>query len=192
MAPRERNASATRAALLRAARTSFSAASYDNVGLREIAHAANVDVALIRRYFGSKEALFEEALGRAVANWVAELPDEKSLARALASACTSNHCEDIAGREPLLIIASSLSSSMRSKLKDFVGGCLLICLAALLDGPEKEDRAAAAITLALGSLARLGYASSDCDTTGQVSHGRLCAMFELALQPSPRREGSAC
>jgi AcrR family transcriptional regulator len=59
---RARNAAATRAALLTAARRHFARESYDNVGMRGIARDAGVDAALVSRYFGSKEDLFAEAL----------------------------------------------------------------------------------------------------------------------------------
>ncbi|MCV6598847.1 MAG: TetR/AcrR family transcriptional regulator [Mangrovicoccus sp.] len=52
----------TREALLRQARQQFWAKGYSNVGLREIARGAGVDVALIARYFGSKRGLFEATL----------------------------------------------------------------------------------------------------------------------------------
>jgi AcrR family transcriptional regulator len=60
--PRERNAAATQNAILEAARAAFTRAGYDGVGLREIAAAAGVDVALIGRYFKSKEGLFAQAV----------------------------------------------------------------------------------------------------------------------------------
>jgi AcrR family transcriptional regulator len=56
-----RNAAATRAAILAAAKFHFSRESYDQAGLREIATRAGVNVALVSRYFGSKEQLFLEA-----------------------------------------------------------------------------------------------------------------------------------
>jgi AcrR family transcriptional regulator len=59
--PRRRDAATTRARLLAAARELFLARGYDAIGLREVAAKAGVDVTLIRRYFGSKEALFTEA-----------------------------------------------------------------------------------------------------------------------------------
>lgn len=59
---RARNAAATRAAILAAARVRFSHDSYDNVGVRDIASDAGVDAALVSRYFGSKEELFAEVL----------------------------------------------------------------------------------------------------------------------------------
>lgn len=61
-APRRRDARATRAAILEAAKARFAALGYDRAGLRDIAAEAGADVALIKRYFGGKEALFTEAL----------------------------------------------------------------------------------------------------------------------------------
>ena len=61
-APRRRDAEATRAAILEAARAQFARLGYDRAALRDIAADAGVDVALIGRYFGGKEALFTEAL----------------------------------------------------------------------------------------------------------------------------------
>jgi len=61
-APRKRDATATRAAILEAAQAQFAQLGYDHTALRDIAAAAGADVALIKRYFGGKEALFTEAL----------------------------------------------------------------------------------------------------------------------------------
>lgn len=61
-APRTRNATATRQAILEAAVERFCAESYDDVGMRDIARDVGVDAALISRYFGSKEELFTSAL----------------------------------------------------------------------------------------------------------------------------------
>ena len=62
VAPRPRNAEATRAAILTAARERFSRESYDDVGMRDIAGDVGVDAALVSRYFGSKEDLFLKVL----------------------------------------------------------------------------------------------------------------------------------
>lgn len=58
VAPRPRNAEATRASILNAARERFARESYDDVGMRDIAGDVGVDAALVSRYFGSKEDLF--------------------------------------------------------------------------------------------------------------------------------------
>ena len=62
LAPRKRDAEATRTAILEAARRQFALSGYDRAALRDIAAEAGADVALIKRYFGGKEALFLEAL----------------------------------------------------------------------------------------------------------------------------------
>ncbi|ORW92976.1 TetR family transcriptional regulator [Mycobacterium sp. IEC1808] len=59
--PPRRNAAATRARLLTAAREQFLRNGYRATSLRAIAAQAGVDVMLIRRYFGSKDQLFAEA-----------------------------------------------------------------------------------------------------------------------------------
>lgn len=62
VAPRPRNAEATRAAILAAAEARFSRESYDDVGMRDIARDVGVDAALVSRYFGSKDDLFTAVL----------------------------------------------------------------------------------------------------------------------------------
>ena len=61
-APRARNAEATRAAILEAAKSQFARVGYDLASLRHIAVEAGADAALVKRYFGGKEALFRAAL----------------------------------------------------------------------------------------------------------------------------------
>ncbi|MEW6346221.1 MAG: TetR family transcriptional regulator [Paraburkholderia sp.] len=63
--PKTRNAASTREKILEAARECFSRRSYENVGLREIAAEAGVDAALVSRYFGGKEGLFEAVVAGA-------------------------------------------------------------------------------------------------------------------------------
>ena len=60
--PRKRDAEATKQAILDVAIKLFGETAYDQVGLREIAGRAGVDVALIGRYFGSKDELFAAAI----------------------------------------------------------------------------------------------------------------------------------
>jgi AcrR family transcriptional regulator len=63
-APRSRDASLTRSAILEAARKLFAKFGYDGVGVRDIASEAGIDVALINRYFGSKKNLLVETLNQ--------------------------------------------------------------------------------------------------------------------------------
>jgi AcrR family transcriptional regulator len=59
---RSRQAAATRELLLGAARTHFARDGYAGATVREIAADAGVNVALINRYFTSKEGLFEACI----------------------------------------------------------------------------------------------------------------------------------
>lgn len=110
---RARNAAATRAAILQAARRRFAREGYDQTGLREVAADAGVDAALISRYFGGKEELFAEVL--ACAPQISEfLDDDKAgfgerMARTLAVEPLS---ED--KLESFLIMLTSASSPRAS------------------------------------------------------------------------------
>ncbi|WP_141015022.1 TetR/AcrR family transcriptional regulator [Nocardioides sambongensis] len=64
-AGRRRDAQATRAALLEAARRRFVVLGYDGTTTRAVAADAGVNVSLIKRYFGSKEELFTEVMAQA-------------------------------------------------------------------------------------------------------------------------------
>jgi AcrR family transcriptional regulator len=90
MPPRRRDAGATRAHLLNAARELFLGNGYSAVGLREVAAKAGVDVTLVRRYFGSKQELFTEATDvsenvEEVRNAADEAVGETPIARVLRS-----------------------------------------------------------------------------------------------------------
>lgn len=71
---RARDSEASRAALLRAARSAFDELGYDLATTREIGERAGVDAALIARYFDSKEGLFLASIA-----YVAEDEEEVEL-----------------------------------------------------------------------------------------------------------------
>jgi AcrR family transcriptional regulator len=66
-AVRKRDAEATRRAILAAAKIHFARSGYDGASLRDIAAEAGVDAALINRYFGGKDGLFQAALKDSIA-----------------------------------------------------------------------------------------------------------------------------
>jgi AcrR family transcriptional regulator len=63
---RLRDAAATQKAILAAARAHFARLGYDGALLRDIAADAGVDAALINRYFGGKDGLFEAVIENAL------------------------------------------------------------------------------------------------------------------------------
>jgi AcrR family transcriptional regulator len=61
-AGRSRDAARTRDLILRAGQKLFAQKGYSTTGVREVAAEAGVSLALVRRYFGSKEGLLQAAL----------------------------------------------------------------------------------------------------------------------------------
>ncbi|MFJ2607880.1 TetR/AcrR family transcriptional regulator [Streptomyces sp. NPDC091279] len=75
-APRKYDAAGTRAALMSAAARCFASCGYDGTSIRDIARLADVDAALVYRYFGSKQGLFTAVVdnGTAVFEPLRHLP----------------------------------------------------------------------------------------------------------------------
>jgi AcrR family transcriptional regulator len=71
-----RRSDATRATILAAAREQFAASGYHAATIRGIAAAAQIDPALVMRYYGNKEGLFAAA-----AEFDLQLPDLGALPR---------------------------------------------------------------------------------------------------------------
>src|SRR5579872_170277 len=65
-AARRRDAEATRAAIIAAAKVHFARSGYEGAYLRDIAVDAGADAALINRYFGGKEGLFAAVLRESI------------------------------------------------------------------------------------------------------------------------------
>jgi AcrR family transcriptional regulator len=80
-AVRSRDASATRQLLLAAARRHFARDGYTTATVRDIATEAGVNVALISRYFESKEGLFEACIMEAAEGFTRPEFDGVSLDR---------------------------------------------------------------------------------------------------------------
>jgi AcrR family transcriptional regulator len=72
---RQRNAAATREAILESARVAFTKAGYDGAGVREIAGGAGVTAMLVNRYFGSKEQLFAEVVAQTMTTPIILTPE---------------------------------------------------------------------------------------------------------------------
>lgn len=187
VARRRRDALATRAEMLAAARQRFLQESYENVGLRDIARDVGVDVALVSRYFGSKEELFREVLHGDKAEkfrievGAADLPDY------LVSLFAATDCEDTRKHtEKLLIVLRSASSPQASAIvHDAVCNDVLEPISRILGGGEDaEIRAGMVLTILFGS----GIVRSIMSVQPECAEGeppqvlrKLHALFRTAL-----------
>jgi AcrR family transcriptional regulator len=139
----------TRQAILHAARARFGAHGYDGTKLRDVAADAGVDVALVSYFFGSKDGLFTAAMEFAVNP--AELIDElmrdgvdglgERLVRRLLAIW-----DDPASGSPMVALVRSAATNEQAAelLRGFVQRELLVRIAAVIDAPDPELRAALA------------------------------------------------
>jgi AcrR family transcriptional regulator len=147
---RHRDAAATRADLLRAARQRFARDGYDRASVRGIAADAGVNVALIYRYFGSKEGLFVEALSLA-----GRFPD---LREAAAAELPARLLADIldqpdayGGQHPVAaLLRSSGHEGVAEQMRAHIDSELTCRLAALSPREDAAVRADLFVALVLG------------------------------------------
>lgn len=146
---RKRDAAATRSAILAAAKHQFMDKGFDAAGLRDIAADAGVNVALIGRYFGSKESLFEEAV----------LPDlnidmlligERATFGERVAATLLKDSGPKAGDPTLNFVRSIGSEAARPLMNDAIERAMIERLAAWLGGDDAKQRAALIVAHLLG------------------------------------------
>ncbi len=117
---------ATREALLEAARGRFLRLGYDRTTLRDVAADVGVNLALIKRYFGSKEGLFKAALAATprFLGGEGEFPrDRAALAEALSRQLSAGAWPEV-GEHPVLMLLrvsgdERVDSLRRQALQEF-------------------------------------------------------------------------
>ncbi len=163
---RSRDSTASREALLHAARAVFDELGYDLATTREIGERAGVDPALIARYFNSKEGLFIASIA-----YVAEDEEEVELETLLPYLLER---WDEHGHNPIsrALTSLGLSEEMRSQVATVIAEWLRRQLGAELTGRELPAPAmraellvaiavGVAITRANGTLETLAAADRD-------------------------------
>lgn len=184
LAPRTRNAAATRTAILDAARRRFVGESYDNVGLREIAADAGVDAALVSRYFGSKEDLFREVLSSTTGARDLFVEDVASFGARVAEMITSDP-QHQAKMDGLLIMLNSAASPkascvVRARAEDEFYGPFAAWLGG---GEDAKIRARLAGAIMMGaSISRALHADlALVDREREAFKVRLASLIQAAV-----------
>ncbi|RXF70923.1 TetR/AcrR family transcriptional regulator [Hansschlegelia zhihuaiae] len=138
--------------ILDAAMRLFSASSFDDTSLRDIAAEAQVDVAYVHRCYGSKEKLFAHALnvslqpGRVFDDVGSDIG--KALAREVFSRDAGNP-QDVRALD--IAVRSLSSAAARNVLKDVIGADLIAPLSDRIP-PPNEMRA----VLTIAAMAGIG------------------------------------
>lgn len=181
---RGKSAETTRSAMLHAAHNRFMHESYENVGLRDIAGDVGVDVALVSRYFGSKEELFREVLGMGRKREI--LPADLShdaIPGYLASLFLSQGDEANENVERLLILLRSASSPIASQIvREALRRDVLVPLAEHLGGERPELRASTSMAVWMGmTIMRTIIAVESLGPGDPEMERKLRLLFEAAL-----------
>jgi AcrR family transcriptional regulator len=184
---RQRNAAATRKAILDSAVRAFTEHGYDGIGVRDIAREAGVTAMLVNRYFGSKEKLFAEAVEASFAPATVISEESASLAASIARRLVDRTAPDAEALDPFLLLLRSASNPraaeiMRAGTERHAGRRL----AELLDGPAPERRAALANSLIAGFWLMRAVIQSTAltDTDPADLTTRLERAFDALLAPT--------
>ncbi|MBM2614117.1 TetR family transcriptional regulator [Actinoplanes sp. LDG1-06] len=147
---RPRNAAATRQALLEAARDRFTRAGYEGTTLRDVAADAGVNLALIKRYFGSKEGLFKAALA-ASPRLLTDVPsDRAAFAEALSRQLSADTWPEFGEHPVLMLLRASGDESVTARRREALEGAAQRIVDALGPAPDALLRAELLVALGVG------------------------------------------
>jgi AcrR family transcriptional regulator len=146
---RRRNATETRRLLLQTARRRFARDGYAATTVRDIADDAGVNVALINRYFTSKEGLFQACLTIAVSE-VREEADSVPLDEIAAAIAhrVAGSADDSATHETLLLLLRTSGDERADEMRRAVLRTMSERLAGAAGGTDEATLLRAQILLA--------------------------------------------
>lgn len=185
MHKRRKCAATTRELILESARARFLVESYDSVGMRDIARDAGVDVALVSRYFGSKEELFRQVL-KGGDEKSFELPEKAAELPAFFLSLVSQGEDAACGhqRDKLMIMLRSAGSpAAAAVIRNSFGQDVLEPLAGVIGEPNAEAKAVLAMALLIGTNFLRTVLADDALLQDEQSHFRseLRRLFALAM-----------
>ena len=153
-----RDAAQTQHDILRAAQRLFSQHGYSATGVRDIAEAAGVSFALVRRYFGSKHGLLRAALE--------DMLHVEPLLAGDRATFGKRAVDLFIGAQPetlpvAMMLFASADPAARDLCRDLLQTRILDPLARWLGGPDGDDRAARLQLLWTGFIAAQQVLSLD-------------------------------
>ncbi len=183
--PRKRDAEATRAAILEAAKAQFAVSGYDRAALRDIAAEAGADVALIKRYFGGKEALFTEALKASIHNDRLKTWQRKTFAHDIAVMMADNVQANLNGSHSFQFLLRAATSPTTAPLLNLaVQERFLAPIGDWLGGEDAPAKARVLAAAFIGCLVeRLIRAKPLEGREREVFIAGVTAMFDSMISP---------
>lgn len=140
----------TKTKLLNAAKTLFWTRGYSNVSVRDITKSAGVDAALVSRYFGGKQGLFEATLADLPA-WDALAADRDDLlTRAAESFCSPYDPEADQANPFTMLLTNIVDPEMGDSIRQLVRNGLSEPLVEKLGGEAAREQAAMLLAVLFG------------------------------------------
>jgi AcrR family transcriptional regulator len=141
----------TRAAILAAAQKLFAGQGYERTTVRDIAAIAEIDPALVIRYFGSKDELFAR-----VAVFDLKLPDLSKVDRSKIGEMLVRHFlslwegDNTNGGFPIMLRSAASNQFAADKLRQVFAGQVMPALARVGDPSDAKERAGLVSSQLLG------------------------------------------
>jgi AcrR family transcriptional regulator len=180
-ARRPHDATATRRALLAAASALFHERGYDRTTVREIGERAEVDPAMIARYFGSKEGLY---LATLQPENKPPLPSEPA---EVLGAILRRSDERGIGPVSLAMVNPAITDTVRDEVRRILDGRVVEPLVAEIEGEDARLRAELLVALGIGlSLTRAGGTLPRLEKASVAKLERVLGPVVDALVKPPR------
>lgn len=173
---------ATREAIRSAAQRVFTRHGYEGAGLRAIAAEAGTTAALVIRYFGSKEALFAEALGEKFRLDVIAGPSLADMPRALARYVVQKSAQVDGEFDPLIaMLRSAGHPDAAAVMRKGLEGGVVDQLATALGGRAGDLHRAAAILAVLSGFAVVGNVVGVSNLNDDAAEDLLAAVLQTLI-----------
>jgi AcrR family transcriptional regulator len=173
---RKRNAETTQTSILTSARAVFTRDGYA-AGVREVAIEAGVNVALVNRYFGSKEELFVKAVGNDFDLGPLLSGPRRKFGLRLAEYALN---KPITAHDPILILLRSASHPVALTLfRDLVEQRFVVPLAHWLGGKNARERAALIASELLGLAVLRDVVGSSAAGNSTALHSQVAATIQM-------------
>lgn len=150
-----RRSDATKSAILTAARERFAAEGYERATIRAIARAADIDPAMVMRYFGSKERLFAAA-----AEFDLRLPDLGDIRRRDVGAVLVGHFLDRWEGDDILMAllrAAASQEAAAARMQEVFAEQVTPLVVELCPDPSDAPRRAGLVATQMIGLATCRY-----------------------------------
>ncbi|NOD95398.1 TetR family transcriptional regulator [Ruegeria sp. HKCCD4884] len=176
---KQRNPSATKDALLDAARKEFQRAGYEAASTRNIASDAGCNAALINRYFGSKIGLFEAVMEECIDLAPLHGLSPNEMVEALTDIALDK-ADPTGGFDPMVVaIKSSGSEEAHDVIRNKLGNPMVEQLAALIGGKDADQKAGMLLSIVSGMF--VGRVSVDADALSAEHDDALRTLLGQAM-----------